>query len=170
MRPNERLEQLVEAAFGERPLDDLGTLSRLEETRLVQLASIARALSLEHFEPPMSLLESVKAFFPGPEQHAMRLVSTNLMLGAARGTPDVLHAVYEHGDETVRAMFTRTRDGWRVMGQAPPGVWSVVTEEDVASSGGDGRFEVATTGEEPPSVLLIQGERALRVTPPDPPR
>jgi hypothetical protein len=165
-RPNERIERLVEAALGERPEADLGQLSLAETHRLAQLRTIAGALRTQHFQAPESLVRSAKTISKDTRPVTMHLVTSSLQLAGARAAAEVVHAAYEYEAQQVRLMYVREPDGWRVMGHAPEGGWTIVTEDELTESDVTGRFEVTTTDATPPTLLLVRDRARLLIVPP----
>lgn len=166
-RPNERIERLVEAALGERPDADLGDLTLAERHRLAQLRTISSALQTQHFQAPESLVRSAKAILKDPRPVRMQLVTSSMQLAGARAAAEVVHAAFEHEAQHVRLMYVREPDGWRVMGHAPGGGWTIVTEDALTESDVAGRFEVSTAGPTPPTLLLVRNGYRLLIVPPD---
>ncbi len=167
MRANDRLVQLVDAAFGELPLADLGPLSKAESTRLGQLQATVKGIQEKSYSAPESLVRTAKACFEGRAMLEMRIASTSLQPSGARAAvAEVVHVAYERGENHVRAMYVREPNGWRVIGQAPSGVWTIVCDDEVFVSDSDGRFELSAVGSSPPGLLLVRGKIRLLLAPP----
>lgn len=167
LRPNERLTRLVEAAFSERPVSDLGALTARESLRLAQLTRMALLLRAEKFACPPEVADSAKALFSRTEAVLMRIVTSTFQAAGARGqAADVVHVAYEAESDSVRLMYVRETRGWRVVGQAPGPGWTVVCGEDVVVVDEEGRFELLSPGASMPSLSLHRDGRTLSVSPP----
>ena len=166
LRPNERLIMLVEAAFGERPMSDLGAVSPSESRRIAQMKSMAKALKAEKFQPPRSLVERAKAVFPAPSSATMRVASSSLQPAAARGAAEVLHVAYQSEEGNARVMYVSEANGWRIVGEAPSPKWSVVCNEDLIETDTDGRFEFLSPTDALPVLVFVKKGVRLTVEPP----
>ena len=135
----DRLVKAVDAAFAgeDQPKDWTDPL------RFRQLQVLAKALSIDHFDPPDSLTERAKSLFTARTKRrpALRLLNSPFEgAGARLADGQVVQALFEADGTRLRVMYLRKAGRIETRGQIEGEGWTVTCSTATVDCGTEGRF------------------------------
>lgn len=167
MRENERLVKFVQVAFEETSIEVLGQMSQSDEVRLRQLLQIAGATRIPTWDAPASLQSAAAAIMPKRETRSMaaRVLGSSIGLAGARAveTLDSFQVAYALDDETMRVLYEREQDGWRVLGRTGSATWSITAAGKEISPDQDGAFEFVARDLTETGMLVGRGDLEISI-------
>ncbi len=145
MRENDRLIQLVDAAFGEISRESIGEMTRGETQRLQELTALAATLNVKTWDASLDLIKRASAIMPVREVRRTfaSVIGSSLGLAGARSVDslDSFQVAYDLDGESMRVLYEREADGWHVLGRTGSADWTVETAFGLIATDVDGSFE-----------------------------
>jgi len=109
-------------------------------TKLEQLKTMMSVGDLRYYDAPPGLITRVKDMLPAPARRSANLLRSSIAWSGARAVAEDFQVVVGEGSTQIRMMYSRSGEGWEVMGRAPASYWSVRVNETDLPIEEDGRF------------------------------
>lgn len=165
-------EALIDHALGKEGVDVESHLNDCAScrARFDDLIRIRAAGSLGSWSAPTDLVKQVQGLMAQrPRRYSVAaLVRSNLGLAGVRSVAQgEVHAIFEAEDMTVRVMYVKVAEGWRVMGRASSAEWSVIAGGSRVDLSEDGSFQFTVRALEEASIDLMRWDQVVQIPPPE---
>lgn len=110
---------------------------------LEQMKSIMDAVSVEFFDAPEQLIDSVIGLMPSRQERTrVGLIRSTLAFGSARADSDDFQVIVGHEEFSTRLMVVRNEQGWDIVGKLPEREWRIERDGVEVPLDADQRFSV----------------------------
>jgi hypothetical protein len=160
-----RLQKVIEAAQEEA---SRASESSIRGDTFGEFVTLFRALNVKFEDPSAETLARAQSIVPTPSKRhlVVRLLGSSLVAGTARFLPgEDVQVIVGAESNKIRLMYSRTSEGWKVLGSMGEAGWTVVCGTVETDCDEEGRFMLEILDDNCPHLTVSNHEVELSVPP-----